>query len=123
MYKKTSGSTVVFLILYVDGILLIGNDIPNLLNVKQWLEKCFFFMKDLSEAETMLSIRIYRDKSQRLLGLSQEKYIDKVLKWLSMTDSKKGFIPLQQKVALSKKDSPSTKEQREDMSKSHMLWL
>ena len=34
-----------------------------------------------------------------------------------MTDSKKGFIPLQQGVVLSKKDSPSIREQREYMSK------
>ena len=32
VYKKTSGSIVVFLVLYVDDILLIGNDIPTLLN-------------------------------------------------------------------------------------------
>ena len=94
MYKKASGSIVVFLVLYVDDILLIGNDIPTLVSVKQWLRKCFS-MKDLGEAETILGIRIYRDRSQQLLGLSQEKYIDKVLKWFSMTDSKKGFIPLQ----------------------------
>ena len=74
-------------------------------------------MKDLGEAETILGIRIYRDRSQRLLGLSQEKYIDKVLKRFSMMDSKKGFIPLQQGVVLSRKDSPSTREQREYMSK------
>ena len=116
MYKKTSGSIVVFLILYVDDILLIENDILTLLNVKQWLGKCFS-MKDLGEAETILCIRIYKDRSQQLLGLSQEKYIDKVLKRFSMTDSKKGSIPLQQGVVLSKKDSPSTKEQREYMSK------
>ena len=34
-----------------------------------------------------------------------------------MMDSNKGFIPLQQGVVLSKKDSPSTKEQKEYMSK------
>ena len=34
-----------------------------------------------------------------------------------MTDSKKGFIPLQQGVILSKKDSSSIKEQSEYMSK------
>ena len=83
-----------FLILYVDDILLIGNDIPTLLNVKQWLGKCFS-MKDLGDAETILSIRIYRDRSKWLLGLSQEKYIDKVLRRFSMMDSKKGFIHLQ----------------------------
>ena len=76
MYKKNSGSIVVFLILYVDDILLIGNHIPTLLNIKQWLGKCFS-MKDLGEAETILGIRIYRDRSRRLLGLSQEKYFNK----------------------------------------------
>ena len=34
-----------------------------------------------------------------------------------MENSKKGFIPLQQGVVLSKKDCPSIKEQREYMSK------
>ena len=34
VYKKVSGSTIVFLVLYVDDILLIGNDIPTLQNVK-----------------------------------------------------------------------------------------
>ena len=30
VYKKTSGSAIVFLVLYVDDILLIGNDVPML---------------------------------------------------------------------------------------------
>ena len=30
VYKKVSGNAVAFLVLYVDDILLIGNDIPNL---------------------------------------------------------------------------------------------
>ena len=52
--------------------------------------------------------KIYRGRSQRLLRLRQEKYIDKVLKRFNMVDSKKGYLPLQQGVVLSKKDSPST---------------
>ena len=38
IYKKVSGSAVVFLVLYVDDILIIGNDIPTLQSVKTWLE-------------------------------------------------------------------------------------
>ena len=34
VYKKVSGSAIVFLILYVDDILLIGNNIPLLTKVK-----------------------------------------------------------------------------------------
>jgi hypothetical protein len=41
VYKKESGSAVVFLILYVDGILLVGNDIPILEFVKASLKNSF----------------------------------------------------------------------------------
>ena len=34
VYKKVSGSSVAFLILYVDGILLMGNDIELLDSIK-----------------------------------------------------------------------------------------
>ena len=37
VYKKTSGSAIVFLVLYEDDILLIENDIPMLQSVKVWL--------------------------------------------------------------------------------------
>jgi hypothetical protein len=43
VYKKESGSTIVFLILYAKDILLIGNDIPMLESVKTSLKKEFFY--------------------------------------------------------------------------------
>ena len=46
--------------------------------VKSWLGKSFS-MKDLGEAAYILGIKIYRDRSRRLLGLSQSTYLDKVL--------------------------------------------
>ena len=116
VYKKVSGSMIVFLMLYVDDILLIGNDVPTLQRVKSWLGKCFS-MKDLGEAAYILGIRIYRDRSQKLLGLSQSTYIDKVLRRFKMHDSKKGFIPMQHGMCLSKTQSPSTKEERDHMNK------
>ena len=79
---------VVFLVLYVDDILIIGNDIPTLQSVKTWLGNCFT-MKDLVEASRIIGIQIYRDRSKRLIGLSQSVYIDKVLKRFSMSNSKK----------------------------------
>ena len=60
VYKKVSGSAIVFLVLYVDDILLIGNGIPALQNVKSWLGSCFS-MNDLGEAACILGIKIYRD--------------------------------------------------------------
>jgi hypothetical protein len=51
-------------------------------------------MEDLGEATYVLSIKIYRDRSRRLIGLSQSTYLDKVLKEFKMDHSKKGFLPV-----------------------------
>ena len=69
VYKKVSGSAIVFVVLYVDDILLIRNDVSVLQSIKIWLSKNFF-MKDLGEKTYILGIKIYRDRSKRLLGLS-----------------------------------------------------
>ncbi|KAJ9567606.1 hypothetical protein OSB04_003572 [Centaurea solstitialis] len=111
VYTKFSGSIVTFLVLYVDDILLIGNNVPTLQSVKEWLSKCFQ-MKDLGEAAYILGIKIYRNRSKRLIGLSQSTYIDKVLKRFRMDESKKGFIPMQHGIVLSKTQCPvSSKDQ------------
>ncbi|KAL8126204.1 hypothetical protein AgCh_013480 [Apium graveolens] len=116
VYKKVSGSTVTFLVLYVDDILLIGNDIPMLQSIKVWLSKNFT-MKDLGEASYILGMKIYRDRSRRMIGLTQGTYIQKVLKRFSMENSKRGLIPMSHGVSLSEKMSPKTPEERERMSK------
>ena len=69
MYRKVSGSAITFLVLYVDDILIIGNDVGMLSIVKTWLSR-HFSIKDLGEASYILGIRIYRDRSKRMLGLS-----------------------------------------------------
>ena len=91
---------VVFLVLYVDDILLIGNHVETLSNVKNWLAKQFQ-MKDLGEASYVLGIQIIRDRKNKLLALSQASYIDKVLARFSMQNSKKGQLLTRHGIILS----------------------
>ena len=72
-------------------------------------------MKDLGEAAYILGIRIYSDRSKRLIGLSQDTYIDKILKWFDMQDSKKGFLPMSQGITLGKTQCPMTPDEQERM--------
>src|SRR3954462_10574498 len=74
-------------------------------------------MKDLGEAAYILGIKIYRDRSRRLIGLSQSTYIDKVLKRFSMEEAKKGFLPMSHGIKLNKTMCPSTTDERERMSR------
>ena len=116
IYKKVSGSAVTFLILYVDDILLIGNDVGMLQSTKAWLSTRFS-MKDLGEASYVLGIRIHRDRSRKLLGLSQSLYIDTVMKRFSMEESKKGFLPMSHGVRLSKLMCHATQVEIEEMNR------
>ena len=70
VYKKVSGSAVTFVVLYVDDILLIGNDVGMLQSTRTWLSNQFS-MKDLGGASFILGIKIYRDRSTRMIELSQ----------------------------------------------------
>ncbi|GJX60250.1 retrotransposon protein, putative, ty1-copia subclass [Tanacetum coccineum] len=90
VYLKASGSNVAFLILYVNDILLMGNNVTMLQEVKSWLCKCFS-MKDLGKAAYILGIKIIRDRSKRLIALSQSAYLEKILKKFWMENSKKGY--------------------------------
>ncbi|KAL0400303.1 UNVERIFIED_CONTAM: Retrovirus-related Pol polyprotein from transposon TNT 1-94 [Sesamum radiatum] len=91
VYKKISGSSIAYLVLYVDDILLIWNDVKMLGDIKVWLSTQFS-MKDMGEASYILGIKIYRDRSKRMLGLTQSSYIEKVLKRFRMEHSKRGAL-------------------------------
>ena len=116
VYKKVSGSHVSFVVLYVDDILIIGNDIPSLQAVETWLGGNFS-MKGLGEGTYILGIRIYRDRSRRLISLSQSTYIDKVLHHFWMQDTKKGFVPMSYRISISCDNSPKTLDENDRMSK------
>ena len=116
VYSKRSEYGIVFMVIYVDDILIMGDNIPMLQSVKDWLSKTFM-MKDLGEACYILGLKIHRDRSKRLLGLSQSTYIDKVLKRFYMEESKRGSLPAVHGVTLSTKDSPTSVEDINNMKK------
>ncbi|CAL8993422.1 unnamed protein product [Prunus brigantina] len=88
---------------------MFGNDIGMLTSVKLWLSKTFS-MKDLGNASYILGIKIYRDRSGKLIGLCQSLYVDKVLGRFQMEHSKKGFLLVRHGIHLSKSMSPKTPE-------------
>nr|GEU40983.1 hypothetical protein [Tanacetum cinerariifolium] len=107
VYQKYSRSNVTFLILYVDDIIIMRNHIPSLQSVKDYLGKCFA-MKDLGKTTFILEIKIYRDMSKRLIGLGQNAYMDKILKRYKIDNSKRGHIPMQERLDLKKTEGAST---------------
>jgi hypothetical protein len=77
-YAKFKNRKYIFLILYVNDILLTSSDVILLLEMKKFLSSNFD-MKDLGEASFVFGIKIHQDRSKGVLGLSQKVYIEKVL--------------------------------------------
>ncbi|KAJ9561477.1 hypothetical protein OSB04_006637 [Centaurea solstitialis] len=116
VYHKFSGSSVIFLILYVDDILIATNDLALLHDTKKFLAKNFE-MKDLGDASFVLGIQILRDRSRGILRLSQRSYIDKVLDRFGMLDSKSGDTPIAKGDKFSLKQCPKNELEIKEMQK------
>ena len=69
VYVKRSSDKFVILTLYMDDILLAGNNLEYLLTIKEWLS-FNFQMKDMGEASYILGVKIPRNRLKRLLNLS-----------------------------------------------------
>src|SRR5688572_22945189 len=91
--QSSKNGKYIFLILYVDDILLARSDISLLLETKKFLSSNFD-MKDLGEATYVLGIEIHRDRLNGILGLSQRAYLEKVLKKYNMHASKATPAPI-----------------------------
>ena len=78
VYVKCSNNSFIILSLYVDDILIAGNNKEMIETTKRWLSSNFE-MKDMGEVNYILSVKIIRDCTKRLLSLIQETYIKKIL--------------------------------------------
>ena len=76
VHVKRSTGGIMFLTLYFDDILLVGNNLEMIEATKKWLSS-FFEMKDMGEARYVLGVKIIRNHPKKLLSMSQEAYIKK----------------------------------------------
>ena len=82
-FKRSDDGSFVYLLLYVNDMLIATNDKENIRNVKVQLSK-EFEMKDLGETDKILGMEILGNRKAGKLYLSQKGYIEKVLHKLNM---------------------------------------
>ncbi|GKV15591.1 hypothetical protein SLEP1_g26368 [Rubroshorea leprosula] len=105
----------IILLLYVDDMLILGQDVEKIYRLKEELSKSFD-MKDLGPAKQILGMAITRDRKAGKLWLSQEKYVERLLERFNMKHAKPVSTPLANHFKLSKRSCPTTKEEKEKMS-------
>jgi len=102
--------------LFVDDIISIysPNDTTEWLKLKSSMMSTYS-MKDLGSAQWILGMQIRRDRPQRLLQLSMESYVDKMVHDYEMKDAGTLPTPEESSVILSKADEAKTQEEIDAM--------
>jgi len=114
VYVKKTTKEIMFLTLYVDDILLAGNNLEMINTTKRWLSSVFE-MKDMGEARYVLGVEIVRNRPKKLLGMCQEAYIKRVLERFRMHHSKPVDTPVENGLTLSLDQCPKTDQEKEKM--------
>lgn len=95
------GRKKVFLILYVDDVLVIGHELKEILAVKKSLSK-EFDMKDSGEVLSFLGMKNERDIEGRVLRISQQRYLQDLLARFNMSECKPSSVPMENRLRLEK---------------------
>ena len=114
--RKLSDGSFVYLLLYVDDMLIAAKNKAEIDSLKTLLSN-EFEMKDLGAAKRILGMEIWRDRRAGLLYISQQKYIEKVLQSFQMENCKPVSTPLAAHFRLDASALPSTDEERDYMSR------
>jgi hypothetical protein len=91
VYTNTSKS--IFLVTYVDDLLIFGKDLPEIQTFKTQISN-ILKVKDLGPCHHFLGLRIERDRSKHTLSLVQDAYISKLLKAYNFNNSTPSGTPL-----------------------------
>jgi hypothetical protein len=87
IYSKEESGHFIYVVFYVNDMLLNGNNMDAIKEVKKQLSSKFD-MKYLSANNFILGMEIKRDRSTRKLWLNHTKYIETILKRFNMQDCK-----------------------------------
>jgi len=99
VYVQAVASGITLICLYVDGLLVTGNNINNMKKFKQLMMN-EFEMTDLGDFSYFLGMEFIRTKKDIILH--QRKYVREVLKRFRMLESNPAASPIEENLKLEK---------------------
>jgi len=102
----------IFVILYVDDILVSSNNFTKLDEFKVQMRKQFK-IKELGNVNNFLGISIHYDRENKVVELDQINLIEKVLARFGMLDSDTKSTPMERKLDLRRSEGNTSKPYRE----------
>lgn len=101
LYWRGENDRRIYLILYVDDILVFGRNLKEIRIVKACLSR-EFDMTDIGDVTGFLGMRIERDMDKRILRISQRRYLEGLLNRFNMSDCKPSKVPMECRLKLEK---------------------
>jgi hypothetical protein len=99
LYVCLQGKNMVILVMYVDDLIITGNNDDHILQVKKELQ-AGFKMTDLGLLHYYLGVEVFQHSNN--IFISQCKYASELLKIFGMTDCKSVLTPMEKNLKLSK---------------------
>lgn len=93
MYFRVTGKLVMYVVIYVDDILLVSSSEDAIRDLKEKLSD-EFEMRDLHEVQSFLGLNIRRDRSSKQMTIDQRSYVQSELDRFGMADCKPSAIPM-----------------------------
>ncbi|GJY73682.1 retrotransposon protein, putative, ty1-copia subclass [Tanacetum coccineum] len=104
-YRSYAPGKYIYLLLYVDDMLIACKSKAEIGSTNSFLKK-EFDMKELGEAKKILGMEIIRDRSHKILRVSQSGYVSKILNNFRIDNRKSVKMPLGGHFKMSLKDYP-----------------
>ncbi len=114
VYSRNSPNVILILAIYVDDILILSNSNDVLSKAKSELHASFS-MQDMGALHYCLGIQVYQDPSHNLIRISQQSYIESLLKKYNMPTCKGVSTPLPISLKTKTPTSSSTMTPTSDM--------
>lgn len=99
LYFKCSENSKLYVLIYVDDLLILGTNLNEVEKLKTTLKKNFY-MKDLGVISQYLGVDVKQDLNNGVTELSQINYLKKVLYEYGMQDCKPTNTPVEYNIDL-----------------------
>lgn len=116
LYVLNKDGSRLYLVVYVDDLLLVSKSL-KLLNEVRDLLTAEFEMKILGDPAQLLGVQIKRNRGAGTITIDQTKYITDVLKRFGMNDSHGTSTPISSGIRLEKPQKSATAQEKAELDK------
>lgn len=112
LYTRCDADDELYIVLYVDDLLIAGRKLESIVRLKKQLSKVFC-MTDCGEARHFLGMKMVYDRKAGVLQLSQQAHVEKVVEKFGLAECNPAKSPMEKGLQLQREGKPTDQPYRE----------